>query len=670
MRLVSLAAALALLFPITANKGNAAPLKSKAEGAGALSSKAAPAPAFEPIPDWVALESLPALDDTKAKAPIVFLLSQSDERVKAEGLENFVRYVIQANSEAGLRGIGTLLIPWSSDHTKLTLHSVSILRGDEKIDALRKSDITVLRRELQLEASTINGSHSLTMPVHGLRAGDRLDVAFSYATKPERIGKVEEIQKMTAPIDVVKVTRRIFIDDDLDVAWKVDPYLAKFERPTARGAKERIFVAANVEPLKEWKFVPGRFKVPLIQLSTYRGWNEVAQIFETNFRAASALPQSSEVARLATEIKGRHASDHARILAVLRVVQDEVRYNATLLGAGGYVPDEAEVVWGRRFGDCKGKTALILALLGKLGIEAEPVLASANYDDALPTALPSLAMLDHVYVRAKSGSDVLYLDGTLQGQRTIDELRRPPTRALIPVYAEKSLIKPEIARPVAPLVESRLDWDMRQSLADDVPFVATLILRGEKAAAMRARLADELDQEKIINSAKDSVMRIENDDLQFVEQRAENEDGSYIFVFNGKVDPDWRPVEGLKGNRFDLGKGAAHWEPDFDRSDPKSVAFPVALEFPLWERNVETVRLPDDGAEFWIDAEPLSMDVARTTLKRTVTKDGPIVTSTSDFIRTGDEISADVAIEAEKTLEVTGDKVDYVVAKKRLRLPE
>src|SRR5207245_7674926 len=43
---------------------------------------------------------------------------------------------------------------------------------------------------------------------------------------------------------------------------------------------------------------------------------------------------------------------------------------------GGLVPASAETTWSRRFGDCKAKTALLLAILHEFGIEAEPVARS------------------------------------------------------------------------------------------------------------------------------------------------------------------------------------------------------------------------------------------------------------------------------------------------------
>ncbi|WP_404482684.1 transglutaminase domain-containing protein [Novosphingobium sp. BL-52-GroH] len=65
-------------------------------------------------------------------------------------------------------------------------------------------------------------------------------------------------------------------------------------------------------------------------------------------------------------------------------------------------PATAEETWQRRYGDCKGKTALLLALLRELGIEAQAVLANnSGNDNGLAERLPSPRMFDHVLVRAR-----------------------------------------------------------------------------------------------------------------------------------------------------------------------------------------------------------------------------------------------------------------------------
>ena len=103
-------------------------------------------------------------------------------------------------------------------------------------------------------------------------------------------------------------------------------------------------------------------------------------------RVPAQGPLRNEVERI------REASQDpvARAEAALKLVQGRIRYVALQMGQGGLVPADAETTWSRRYGDCKGKTALLLALLAELGIEAVPVIVNnSGSDDGLDARLPT-----------------------------------------------------------------------------------------------------------------------------------------------------------------------------------------------------------------------------------------------------------------------------------------
>lgn len=78
-----------------------------------------------------------------------------------------------------------------------------------------------------------------------------------------------------------------------------------------------------------------------------------------------------------------------RAAAALKLVQQDVRYIYIGLNGGNLSPATAEETWQRRYGDCKAKTVLLLALLRELGIEAEAVLVNnSGADDGLDERLP------------------------------------------------------------------------------------------------------------------------------------------------------------------------------------------------------------------------------------------------------------------------------------------
>ena len=115
-----------------------------------------------------------------------------------------------------------------------------------------------------------------------------------------------------------------------------------------------------------------RFMIPsTLQVSGFRDWAEIGSQLTPHYtRAATLAPDSPLRAKIA-EIAAASTDPRARAMAALRLVEDEVRYFAVTIGDGNYLPATADETWNRRYGDCKGKTVLLLALLRGLGIEAE-----------------------------------------------------------------------------------------------------------------------------------------------------------------------------------------------------------------------------------------------------------------------------------------------------------
>lgn len=642
-------------------KDRAVPGTEAAAKAGKLSGR----PDFGPPPAGVNFDPPPAPDPKLKDDAIAFLLSESSEQLRPDGLDNLVRYVVELRNQAGVQSFGTIAIPWNEERTRLTIHHVNIVRGGKTIEALDKADIQVLQREAKLEQSTFTGVKTVVMPIRGLAIGDRLDVAYSYATRPGGIGKREEIQTLEIPLTIGRMVRRFTIDPALNVHWKTSPDLADWNVADDPATHTRTYSKNGVEPPKLPKYVPDRFKTPMIQVTSYASWSEVADTLTDQFAKARRVDDSSPVAALARSIADKSSDPRVRLLAALRAVQNDVRYTALLLGSGDYVPTPASDVWANRYGDCKGKTALLLALLDRLGIAADPVLASIAYDDALPTILPTLSLLDHVYVRAKVGPDYYYLDGTQSGQLTLDELRTGTSRNVLPLVGHSSLVAIADIPPAQPLYETVVVWDARQSLLKDVPFEATLTFRGAVATAVRGSAAATLDREKFIGELKAKVAGVSNDILDYVSMEEADANGNFVAHFKGKGDLDWSSVEGMKGNRYQFSHSTVKWNVEFDRNDDKA-RYPVLLDYPYWERMTETLLLPSDGRGFVVDASSIDQTIAGTHISRSIVQNGNRVTATSNFRRLQREISAAASIAAGNILDDINGDFGYVVARKRI----
>src|SRR4029079_8794757 len=116
-----------------------------------------------------------------------------------------------------------------------------------------------------------------------------------------------------------------------------------------------------------------------------------------------------------------------RAEAALQLVEGQIRYVFVGLDGGNYLPARADDTWQRRFGDCKAKTVLLLALLRELGCQAEPALLDSKGGDGTDKRLPSPGLFDHVLVRANVHRKKYRLRRPRLGDRPLDML--PPLAA-------------------------------------------------------------------------------------------------------------------------------------------------------------------------------------------------------------------------------------------------
>ena len=106
------------------------------------------------------------------------------------------------------------------------------------------------------------------------------------------------------------------------------------------------------------------------------------------YRLTPALNQ-----QLSTVVMGAQTLDDS-LRALHRWVAQDFRYVSLSLGIGGYQPRLPMSVWETKYGDCKDKATLFIALARRMGVPAYPVLLSLT--GGINRSLPSAYQLDHM----------------------------------------------------------------------------------------------------------------------------------------------------------------------------------------------------------------------------------------------------------------------------------
>ncbi len=129
----------------------------------------------------------------------------------------------------------------------------------------------------------------------------------------------------------------------------------------------------------------------------------------------SAMTVYDEVIEKKTqELVADKESVEEKIKAIYEYVAGQIRYVAIELGLGAYEPTSAIDVFTYKYGDCKDKTTLLIAMLRHIGVTAYQVLVSPAPNRSVNLAIPSIAQFSHVITAVPlDNGDYLWLDPTV-----------------------------------------------------------------------------------------------------------------------------------------------------------------------------------------------------------------------------------------------------------------
>jgi Domain of Unknown Function with PDB structure (DUF3857)/Transglutaminase-like superfamily len=147
--------------------------------------------------------------------------------------------------------------------------------------------------------------------------------------------------------------------------------------------------------------------IPSMQFTTFKTYDDIGTAF---FKAAKPkLAVTPAIQKLADDITAGREGARAQAEAIFDWVSKNVTYVAVFFGSGRFVPNDAETVTQRRFGDCKDHATLMIALLAAKGIDAEYTLINSAGGHEL-YAIPAIEAFNHVIVYVPSLN--LYADPT------------------------------------------------------------------------------------------------------------------------------------------------------------------------------------------------------------------------------------------------------------------
>lgn len=625
-------------------------------------------PQFGPPPAWVKQVDPPGGPAELGQSATDPLLEDIEDRFTRDENETYWESVERIQTPQGLDEAGNISLDWDPETETLTINTLKIRRGDTVIDVLASGQkFLVLRRENNLERAMLDGTLTAAILPEGLQVGDILELAATWTHRdPVLQGQVQRVIPLPD-----RPTREFRIREvwskDRPMRWQATNELPQGAFATTADGTELVIDMHDAVLPKVPKNAPERFDdTGRFEITAFATWEDVSSLMAPLYQKAAALKPDSVLKAEAARIRAASGDPKVQAAAALKLVQDKVRYVFLGMNAGGYKPADADVTWARRFGDCKGKTVALLALLHELGIEAEPALVDSAHGDGLDARLPMAGAFDHVIVRATIGGKEYWLDGTRTGDGRLDDIVVPPFKWALPIQspgaALEALVVPPLDRP-EDLTELRID----ASHGIDLPASAhaVLTLRGDSAIRRRLKLAN-MSQAEADQYLRD-LWRDEYDwiTIDKVAATYDEASGEERLTMDGSAAMAWKSFSA--GRRFESDGSGLGWKPDFDRDPGPFHDAPYAVPHPYYTETVETVVLPNGGRGFMVAGDDIDKTAAGRAFKRSSKIENGVFTMEAGVRSVAAEFPAAEVGAAKKAVEALHSDFVYLQAPKRYR---
>lgn len=577
---------------------------------------------FGPTPAWVRPIALPPTQKPD-DAAVRIQLSDQQYAFAPDQQSAYIHTVTTIQTAQGLAA-ANIAIAWRPEINSVTVHAILLRRGAEVIDVLAAGQtFTILRREQNLENAMLDGVLTATLQPEGVRVGDTLDIALTITSSdPVFKGHVEQLAASWNGVPVARAHLRAEWPASLPLRLRQTAALPAIKPVTANAVTSVELSLDGLQPVPTPSQAPPRYSIGrLIEFTDFASWADLSALMAPLYESAARLPAQGPLLAEVARIKALSPDPRRRAEAALALVQDRVRYVALAMGSGGYVPADAETTWSRRFGDCKGKTALLIALLTALDIEAQPVLVS-SFGDGLDARLPLAGMFDHVLVRATIGGKTVWLDGTRTGDTSLDRLQVLHNVWGLPVQRKAAALVRMVPPPLEqPQLATTIRMDASAELYVPAPTHIETVLRGDSAIGVKASL-DNLTGDTRDRALRDYWRgRFDFIDIKSTSATFDPATGEQRLVMDGDARMDWSE------DHYQTDGTRVGYRADFTRDKGLGSDAPFAVAYPVFTSTQQTILLPR-GFENMNAGTAADVDqiVAGIHYKRSVTLRGNVFT--------------------------------------------
>ncbi|MGA2384782.1 MAG: DUF3857 domain-containing protein [Gemmatimonadales bacterium] len=361
--------------------------------------------------------------------PNVFLLDDGVVRLEADGRgTRTFRQVVQILTQQAAERFGEQVFSYSSSREKLTINWLRVVRPDGSVVSAQATHEQESDAPTALESPVYSDARLHRATLGGVAPGTLVDWSYTVETlKPVMPGDYFSGWTVTNN----RLTRRSrFI---LEVPASVTPRIKERNLPFARRVTEahgrKVYTWATQEVPKAPDAEPfaadSNDVIAGIEVGLPIAWGDVARWYAGLSR--DRYDVTPELETRLSEVVGAQKTGADSLGALYRWVAQDFRYVSVSLGMAGYQPRPPAATFETKYGDCKDKATLFVALARRMGFHAYPVLL--NSGGHVDTSLPTTGQFDHMIAavaldsgRVRAGGAI---DDSVNGRASSGAVERP-----------------------------------------------------------------------------------------------------------------------------------------------------------------------------------------------------------------------------------------------------
>ncbi|HEX2835606.1 MAG TPA: DUF3857 domain-containing protein [Thermoanaerobaculia bacterium] len=356
---------------------------------------------------------LAAAESIKPQKPeegVIVLLDENVVRFEADGRATRVeRLIFRVIDESAVDGWATIETSWQPWYHERPTVDARVITADGAVHRLDPKSFGA--GDAEDDPDMFSDTRILSGPIPAVAPGAVVEQTITYRDKnPLRDTGMADRHQFGRWVETRQSRLVLEYPSTLDVklANKSEPRIEP-QRTEANGVTRLLFETGPQNALErmEWYVPPDVNSKSYVAWTTGRSWQTVAQRYSEI--VDEKIGDLGSVAKATAAAIGDAKEPQEKIRRILAAIERDVRYAGVEFGEGSIFPRTPAETLRNKYGDCKDKATLLVAMLRQAGIPAHAVLINSGWGFDVEPELPGLGHFNHVIVQTGDG---MWIDPT------------------------------------------------------------------------------------------------------------------------------------------------------------------------------------------------------------------------------------------------------------------